>query len=100
MCYHLPQLNATILNEECKQGTTYDYFAKSPVSYILTFASIGAFIIGIVGLIYTLIIVREQQKKDQELKVSRKLQQSISKGMEALHLGKKLHIEEVFPLRF
>ncbi|KAK9695605.1 Ferric reductase like transmembrane component [Popillia japonica] len=87
MCYHLPQLNAAILNEDCKQGTTYDYFAKSPVSYILTFASIGAFIIGIVGLIYTLIIVREQQKKDQELKVSRKLQQSISKGMEALHLA-------------
>ncbi|KAI4457597.1 oxidase/peroxidase [Holotrichia oblita] len=86
-CYHLPQLNAQILQEDCKQGTTYDYFVKSPVPYILTFASIGAFIIGVVGLIYTLILLKEQRKKDKELKVSKRLQQSVGKGMEVLHLA-------------
>lgn len=44
--YHLPQLNAQLLNESCTQTGTYDYFYNSEVSYILTFVFLGACILG------------------------------------------------------
>ncbi|KRT80163.1 peroxidase, partial [Oryctes borbonicus] len=86
-CYHLPQLNAKLLNEPCVQGTTYDFFSNSDVSYILTFTFIGAFIIGLIGLIYTLIVLKEQHKRDEEVRMSKKLQQNAGDGMEVLHLA-------------
>ncbi|RZC35513.1 dual oxidase 1-like, partial [Asbolus verrucosus] len=44
-CYHLEPLTTKVLNENCTQGKSYDYFRNSEVSYILTFTSVGAFII-------------------------------------------------------
>nr|XP_008200778.1 PREDICTED: dual oxidase 1 [Tribolium castaneum] len=60
-CHHLEPLTTSVLNESCVQGLSYDYFSNSEVSFIVTFISIGTFIIGSIGVIYVLIQVKEKQ---------------------------------------
>lgn len=44
--YALPALTDDLINENCTDAGTYDYFSNSEVSYILSFTFIGAFIVG------------------------------------------------------
>lgn len=60
-CFHLPILTAEVLNEACVQGSTFDYFYGSELSFILTFAILGGFIVGIIGVIYSLVYIKQQK---------------------------------------
>lgn len=60
-CFHLPILTAEVLNEACVQGSTFDYFYGSELSFILTFAVLGGFIVGIIGAIYSLVYIKQQK---------------------------------------
>lgn len=87
---HLPPLTQEILLEPCVQGTSYDYFRESEVSYILTFATIGLAIVSIFGIIYLLIEKKERQRRFtriEENKVTRNTFKNVQHIDDPLFVG-------------
>ena len=96
--YHLPQLNRAIIIEDCINGTSYDYFSRSEVSFILSFTAIGAFIVGTVGLVYLLMVLREREAKVKDTIVSKKIRNTMyqdDKHNDQIFLGKRKCVLEV-----
>lgn len=90
VCYHLPQLNRSLLNEPCVEGDSYDYFENSQLSFILTFLFLatclaGKFykllktlffilkISGTLGLTFLLVNLREMWNNKSMILTSKKL---------------------------
>ncbi|KAJ8953259.1 hypothetical protein NQ318_015841 [Aromia moschata] len=78
--YHLPQLNAEILQENCTDPDTYDYFKNSEVSFILSFTAVGAYIAGTIGVIFLLIKTKENHMKETNKMTNETMRSSIKKG--------------------
>ncbi|XP_060531820.1 dual oxidase 2-like [Cylas formicarius] len=75
--YALPQLNQQLLNQTCVQGTSYDYFRGSALSFILTFVSIAVFGIGNIAVIYAAIRRKDSIRKNHESKRHDRIRQTI-----------------------
>lgn len=95
-CFHLPLLNDAALNEPCQQGTSYDYFSNSSLSFILSFSAIGAiiagnqiintinaiiwlilnYILGTVGLVCILKVCKDRENLKEHVSNERKLRNS------------------------
>lgn len=72
--FHLPPLTQAALMETCVNGTSYDYFSQSEVSFILSFTSIGLAIASFIGIFYLFIKHKERQQsllRIQENKATR-----------------------------
>ncbi|KAJ8975680.1 hypothetical protein NQ317_019635 [Molorchus minor] len=68
--YHLPQLNSALLQENCSEPATYDYFYNSETSYILTFLGLCTFILGTSVVVYFLIKVKEADNIEQDVHIN------------------------------
>ncbi|CAB3380635.1 Hypothetical predicted protein [Cloeon dipterum] len=73
-CRHLPPLTDNLV-EKCSAPETYDYFSNSEGSYIATFAGLAAVIIGMVGVMFLKIHIKnitsnspKQRKVDKNVK--------------------------------